>query len=472
MNKQSAFSKEELLACQAVARKDLVDFSIYTNPRYDPIWLHEEIAKYLQKVEKGDIKRLMIFVPPRHGKSQLASISFPAWYLGRHPEKEIITASYSADLAQDFGYKTRNLVNTELYKQIFNTQLRDDSRSKAKWLTLEGGGYTAVGVGGAITGRGANVLLIDDPIKNREEAESKTIRDKVYDWYTSTAYTRLEKDGAVILILTRWHQDDLAGRLLEKEKEGGDKWTVVKFPAIAIHDEPRRLAGEPLWKEKYDIEALQGIKRTVGSYDWSALYQQEPILSESQEFKPQFYQYRDQEYVRGLQTNAYLTVDTAISKQASADNTGFCLNFVDREGKWNIKAWKMKVSPLELIDMLFDLQKEYRLVSIGIEETIYLQAIKPFMDEEMRTRNRFLRIVPLKHNQVQKETRIRALLPRYESYSIFHIKGQAVDLEEEQASFPKGTHDDVLDAEAYQIQIAKAPNVEQQKTVHKGNINI
>lgn len=414
----------------------------------------------------------MLFVPPRYGKSELGSINFPAWYLGRHPEKEIIVSSYSAELAQDFGYKTRNLVNSREYQSLFNTRLRDDSQSKAKWLTEEGGGYTAVGVGGAITGRGANILLIDDPIKNREEAESITIREKVWNWYTSTAYTRLEKDAAVVLIMTRWHMDDLAGRLLEAEKNGGEHWEVVKFPAIAIHDEKHRKAGDPLWKEKYDLEALKNIKKTVGSYDWSALFQQEPVLSENQEFKPQFYQYRTIEYVRGLQTNAYLTIDTAISQRASADNTGFCLNFVDRENKWNIKAWKLKISPMELIDMLFDLQQEYRLVNIGIEETIYLQAIKPFLEEEQRKRNKFLRITPLKHNQIQKETRIRGLIPRYESYSVFHIKGHCEDLEEEQMSFPKGAHDDVLDAEAYQIQIAKQPNLNNQASVYKGQINL
>ena len=465
-------SELEKEAIEVICRHDLIPFSGFVNVRYTPSWLHFEIGRQLERVEKGEVKRLILQVPPRYGKSELASILFPAWYLGKHPEKEIIVASYSADLAQDFGYKTRNLVNTKEYQKIFNTKLRDDSQSKAKWLTQEGGGYTAVGVGGAITGRGANILLIDDPIKNREEAESITIREKIWSWYTSTAYTRLEKDAAVILIMTRWHMDDLAGRLRQAEKDGAEHWEVVKFPAIALKDEEFRKAGEPLWAEKYDLEALQNIKKTVGTYDWSALFQQEPVTSESQEFKPQFLQYRNLEQVRSLQTNAYLTIDTAISQKASADYTGFCLNFVDRENKWNIKAWKMKLSPMELIDQLFDLQQEYRLINIGIEETIYLQAIKPFLDEEQRKRNRFLRITPLKHNQVQKETRIRGLIPRYESYSIFHIKGHCEDLEEEQVSFPKGVHDDVLDAEAYQVQIAQQPNENKQQGVYKATANL
>lgn len=447
-------------AFQKVAQNDLIDFAIYTDRTYDPVWLHEEIAKQLMRVERGEVKRLMIFVPPRHGKSELGSIKFPAWYLGRHPDKEVITSSYSADLAQDFGYKTRNLVNSQEYADIFKTRLRDDSKSKAKWLTEEGGGYTATGVGGAITGRGADLAVIDDPFKNREEAESKTIRDKVYNWYTSTLYTRLEKNGAIILILTRWHQDDLAGRLLKAMEEGKEQWEVIKFPAIAIKDESHRKQGEALWPEKYDIDALENIKANIGVYDFNALYQQTPIASETQEFKEEQWKYRTLEEVLALQTYRTLTIDTAISQKASADYTGLCLNFTDKENNWNIKAWKEKIGPMELIDLLFNLHERFRLDKIGIEKTIYLQAIKPFLDEEMKRRNRFLPIVELTHNQVAKETRIRGILPRYGAGSVYHITGNASDLEEEQISFPKGVHDDVLDAEAYQLQIAKQPDKE------------
>lgn len=440
-----------------IAKNELIVFSGFVKPTYEASWLHREIARQMERVERGDVKRLMLFVPPRNGKSELGSILFPAWYLGRHPEKEIITASYSADLAQDFGYKTRNIVDSQEYRQLFNTKLREDQKSKAKWLTAEGGGYTSVGVGGAITGRGADLLIIDDPIKNREEAESQVVRDKIWNWYTSTAYTRLEKGAAIILILTRWHKDDLAGRLLRAQEEGGDQWEVIKFPAIAIKDEEHRKEGEALWQEKYNIEALEQIKRTIGIYDWSALYQQEPISSETQEFKESYWQYRTMDEVLALETYRTLTVDTAISQKASADYTGFTINFTDRESKWNVKAWKERISPLELIDRLFRLYETFRLDKIGIEKTIYLQAVQPFLEEEMRRRNIYLPIVELEHNQTAKETRIRALLPRYESHSVYHITGQCKDLEEEQISFPKGIHDDVLDSEAYQVQIAETP---------------
>jgi len=436
----------------------LIDFSIIINKQYEPAWLHEEIASKLEAVERGEIKRLMLFVPPRHGKSQLASINFPAWYLGRHPEQEIITASYSGELAVDFGGKTREIISDQLFQYIFsNISLKPDEKAKAKWRTNKGGSYTSVGVGGSITGRGAHLLIIDDPLKNREEAESLTIRDKIWNWYTSTAYTRLEKDAKIVLIQTRWHLDDLAGRLIKAQFEGGDQWEIVNFPAIAIKDEPQRRQGDPLWAEKYSITDLQQIKATIGIYDWSALYQQEPILTEDQEFKPHWMQKRKWEDVKILNTRNFLTIDTAISEKASADFTGIIKNYVDKENKWNIKAEKLRINPKELIDRLFYWQEQDNFEKIGIEKTIYLQAIKSFLDEEMRKRNKFLPIIELQHCQTAKEVRIRGLIPRYESYSIYHIENECQELEYELMTFPKGLNDDVIDALAYQLQLAQAP---------------
>ena len=452
---KNTLSKKQ--AVKISCKNKLIGFCVFTNKLYRPAWIHEKIAGQLEKVESGEIKRLMLFVPPRYGKSELGSINFPAWYLGKHSEKEIIVASYSADLAQDFGYKTRNLVNSQEYQEIFECRLRDDSQSKAKWLTQSGGGYTAVGVGGAITGRGADILLIDDPFKNREEAESQLIRDKIWNWYTSTAYTRLEKDAKIVLITTRWHKEDLAGHLLRAQQEGGEKWEVVDFPAIAERDEEFRKIGEALWPEKYNLAVLLNIKKTIGTYDWFALYQQHPIATENQEFKPHYFKEREQVEVDRLNTRRFLTIDTAISKQASSDYTGLCDNSVDTANFWNLKAWRVKVSPLELIDILFTLHNNCRYEKIGIEKTIYLQTLKPFLDEEQRKRNKFLPIVELYHKYQQKELRIRGLLPRYESGSIYHIKGECRDLEEELLNFPQAINDDVSDATAYQLQIAHKP---------------
>ena len=441
------------------AKYSLIDFSIATNHKYTPNWHHELIAEELEHIAKygdRDYKILMIFVPPRHGKSEEATINFPAWYLGNNPDKEIITASYSADLAQDFGSKTRNLVDSEIYKLIFpDVELSPDAKSKAKWKTKQGGSYTSTGVGGAITGRGANILNVDDPLKNREEAASAVIRNKQWEWFTSTAFTRLEPNGVIVIILTRWHLDDLAGRIL-KHPELSKRCKVICFPAIAIEDEKFRKKGEALWPDKYNLEVLNQIKSTVGIYDWSSLYQQNPVLTENQEFKPDWYRYRSREEVERLNTRNFLTIDTAMSQKASADFTGFCENYVDRENKWNIAGYRMKLSPNDLVDYIFTIHAKRRFEKIGIEKTAYLWGLKPFIDEEMRKRNVFLPIVELSHNQIQKETRIRGLIPRYSAMSVYHITNECADLEEEQQTFPRCINDDVLDSEAYQLQIAES----------------
>jgi len=442
---------------RARANGHFLDFCIAIDPNYRVNWHLEEIAKELEKIEKGEneYKVLILMMPPRHGKSMTTSINFPAWYLGRNSKKRIITASYSGDLAVEFGGMTRNIFSLNAYKHIFNdVSLKSDEKSKARWLTNKGGSYTSVGIGGATTGRGADIFIIDDPIKNREEGDSEVIRNKHWGWFTSTAYTRLEPGGTVILILTRWHFDDLAGRILGNE-ELAKLTKVIKFPAIAEFDEVYRKTGEPLWPNRYDLMDLKQIKETIGPYDWASLYQQSPIASALQEFKEVWFRNRDFNEVLRLDTRNFLTIDTAMSKTDSADFTGFCENRVDRQNNWNFRAWRMRLNPKELIDMLFKLYEENGYEKIGIEETVYLDVLKPFLDDEMRKRGKFLPVESLKHNQIRKETRIRGLIPRYASGSVFHITGECRDLQEEQLVFPKGVHDDVLDAAAYQLQLAE-----------------
>ncbi len=281
-----------------MAKDSLIDFTRYTYRDYRPAPHHRLIAEKLEAVERGEIKRLMIFMPPRHGKSELASIRFPAWFLGRNPTRSIIAASYNSDLAGDFGYKVREVVRKNHFSNVFDgVGLAKDSQAANRWRLNTGGSYVSAGVGTAVTGRGADVLLIDDPFKDREEAESETMREKVYRWYTSTAYTRLEGDlteeeledddiwrdfeaqvetgqaepfeGAVVVIQTRWHEDDLSGRLLEAEAKGGDQWEKLILPAIMSN-------GEALWPQKYPLNRLQKIKAAIGPRDWASLYQQEP----------------------------------------------------------------------------------------------------------------------------------------------------------------------------------------------------
>jgi len=443
------------LAKRELARRSLRHFISYNFEDFQFSWHHDVLIDKLEAVERGDIKKLMIFMPPRHSKSETVSIQFPAWVVGRDKDKNIIEASYASSLATDFGRQVRNLIKAPEYSNVFDTQLSEDSEAKDKWNTDGRGAYNAVGVGGAVTGKGADIFIIDDPVKNRQDAESQVIQEGVYDWYKSTALTRLSPEGAMIVVMTRWHLNDLAGKILADAEEG--EWDVVSLPAIAIEDEEHRKEGEALWPTYFSLDNLNTKKRNIGIYEWNALYQQNPVTSESQEFKPEFIQSITEEEVAAKHTRRFLTIDTAISQKTSADYTGIVDNRVDINNKWYIKSEKRKFGPKELIDLLFTYHANNNYDAIGIEKTIYLQAIKPFLDEEQRERNTFLPIVELSHSQTAKEVRIRGLLPRYQTKSVFHIKGQNSDLEGEMFTFPKGIHDDVLDSLAYQPQIAKKP---------------
>lgn len=448
---------EENRLLEQAAHDHLIDFSILTNPQYRPNWHHEEIANDLEDIESGEFVRkgyriLMIFVPPRHGKSEEASINFPAWYLGRNPKKEIIMASYSADLAQDFGKKTRELVSSPTFSRIFNVRLKNDEHSSAKWRTNKGGSYTSVGIGGPITGRGANILGIDDPIKNREEAESEVMRKKHWDWFISTAWTRLEPNGVIILILTRWHLEDLAGLIL-KDPKLSSLTKVVRFPAIAENDEKYRKRGEALWPDRFPLSELEMKRDSSGPYEWSALYQQTPILTANQEFKQEWIRTIKREAVERLQTKKFLTIDTALSKKEGSDYFGFCENYVDNQNNWNLAAYKMRLNADEFVDYLFTLQAKRKFDKVGIEETAYLVGLKPFIEAEMKRRNVFFQIVELKHKGLQKELRIRGLIPRFSNGQIYLIEGECQDLTDQMFTFPRSINDDVIDATAYQPQI-------------------
>ena len=247
------------------------------------------LNKKLLDVAGGRIKRLIVNMPPRHGKSELISRYFPAWYLGTYPDRRIILVSYEAGFAASWGRKTKELLE-EHGEDLFGIKLNRLSNSAYRWDVLgQEGGLNATGVGGAITGKGANVLIIDDPVKNDEQANSKTYRDKTYDWFRATAYTRLEPDGAIIVIMTRWHFDDLAGRLIN-DPDSDDKWEVLSFPAIAKeNDSLGRDEGVPLWEYRYPVDKLNKIKSQIGSYWFSALYQQQPIATEYQIFKTEWW---------------------------------------------------------------------------------------------------------------------------------------------------------------------------------------
>jgi hypothetical protein len=263
----------------------LLDFTLTTYPGYAPAPHHTLIIEKLEAVERGEIRRLMLFVPPRHGKSELASVRFPAWYIGRDPRRKVIHTSYGAVLSYKFSRRVRNLVRSPLYRRLYpGIELTGDAAAVAFWAwTHEGeeaGAFNSAGVGGGITGEGCDLLIVDDPVKDAKEALSLTVRDDCYEWYSSTAYTRLDKSAnAIVLIMTRWHEDDLAGRLLQQQDEGGERWEVIDLPALAEPGRPDvlgRSAGQPLWPARFGPERLAIIRTTVREQWWEAMYQQRP----------------------------------------------------------------------------------------------------------------------------------------------------------------------------------------------------
>jgi predicted phage terminase large subunit-like protein len=245
---------------------------------------HTLIAQHLEMVEQRKITRLMINLAPRHGKTMLVSEFFGAWYLGKNPEHQVIASTYAKDRAEDTGLKIKQLIEDPVHKMIFpECILKKDSRSKTKLTSTKGGNYFSVGVGGAITGRGAHLLLLDDLIKSRDEADSVTAKRRLGKWYKGTAYTRLMPGGVIVFISTRWSHDDLAGELLSEE---GDDWVVLNLPALAEPIKGEKLDiigrkdGEALWPEKYPKKTLEQIKQTIGTREWNAQYQGRPVGEE------------------------------------------------------------------------------------------------------------------------------------------------------------------------------------------------
>ena len=290
------------------ARRSLLGFTTFTYPEYEVNWHHAILCNYLDRWAFGDIKRLMVFMPPRNGKSELVSRRLPAYILGRDPNTSVIATSYTADLASMMNRDAQRIIDGEKYHELFpKTNLFGSNvRTVAKGSYLRNsdifeivgykGIYKSAGVGGAITGMGCKYGIIDDPIKNRAEAESVTYRKALWDWYTSTFYTRLEKDARVLITLTRWHEDDLAGRLLKLARENpqADQWTVISFPAIAEddkHQDDIRKTGEPLWPGKYPLSELNTMKATMGSYEWNALMQQRPSVAGGNILKREWWKY-------------------------------------------------------------------------------------------------------------------------------------------------------------------------------------
>lgn len=441
------------------ARESLIDYSRYTNRAYRPASHHDLIADRLQAVERGEVKRLMIFMPPRHGKSELASRRFPGWFLGRNPARSVIAASYNSDLAADFGRDVRNLVASQEHRVLFpQGVLAGDSRAQDRWHTTAGGGYAAAGVGTAVTGRGAHLLLIDDPVKDREGADSELIREKTYRWYLSTAYTRLEGaldqddpdplwhdldearekgvpfDGAVVLIQTRWHEDDLAGRLLADMARGADQWEVLSLPAIGGYG--------ALWPEKYPLPRLEAIRTQLTPREWQSLYQQEPRPDEGTFFRREWFKRHD-----GPPGNVrkYIFTDFAVSEGEGDFTELGCFALDDEMNAYECGWWSGQATAMTWIEALIDMIEAHKPIAVFGETGPIRRAIEPILRRRMRERKVFCRLEWLTRG-VDKVSAARPFQARAEMGMVFMSRSrEASDVIEQAISFPAGKHDDKVD---------------------------
>jgi len=445
-------AKEEL-ALRQLTRKRLLPFVERFNPDYQAGWVHKDICKRLEQfsrdVEEKKSPRLMLFMPPRHGKSTLASVAFPAWHIGRNPQHEFISCSYSGSLAMAFSRKVRGMLREDGYKSAFKSRLDPTSQSAEAWLTTAGGGYVAAGVGGGITGKGAHILLIDDPVKNREDAESQNNRDSNWDWYTSTAYTRLAPGGGVLVILTRWHDDDLAGRLLTQGEEGGDDWEVVRYPAIAEEAEEFRSVGDALHPERYDVEALHRIERAVGPRDWSALYQQNPVADDGDYFTRDMIKYFERDDIDLDRMKFYAAWDLAIGKNDRNDYTvGMIIGVDEEDNLFVCDVVRGRFDGLEIVEQILDLYETWKPSMIGIEKGHIEMALGPLLEKRVQERGLYeAYFKDLKTGRRDKEARARAIQGRMQQGKVFFPRDEIFTgpLIAELLRFPNGVHDDQVD---------------------------
>jgi predicted phage terminase large subunit-like protein len=407
---------------------------------------HAIMANAFERVARGELKRLIINMPPRHTKSEFASYLLPAWFLGRFPHKKVIQTAHTAELSVGFGRKVRNLVDSEVYHNIFpHLSLSSDSKAAGRWNTSKGGDYFAIGVGGAVTGKGADLLIIDDPHSEQEAALAQVnpdIYDKTYEWYTSGPRQRLQPGGAIIIVMTRWSLRDLTGQVIKSAAaRGGDDWEVIEFPAIMP-------SGNPLWPEFWKLDELEKLRAELPNGKWMAQYQQQPTSDNSAIVKREWWKIWEHEdpppcdYI--LQT-----WDTAFEKHNRADYsacTTWGIWYNDEDGgQANIillNAFKERMEWIELKKTAFEHYKDWQPDSILIEKKA---TGAPLIYEFRSMGIPAQEFSPGKGND--KVSRLNAVSDLIASGKVWVPQTRwAEELVDEIASFPAGEHDDLVDA--------------------------
>jgi len=402
---------------------------------------HQIIANEYTKIANERKGRLIVNMPPRHTKSEFASVFFPAWLMGRNPKMKLMQVSHNTELATRFGSKVRNLLASPEYAQIFgDVRLREDAKAKGKWETNHGGEYFAAGVGGAITGRGADLLIIDDP-HTEQDSLSEGAMERAYDWYTSGPRQRLQPGGSIVLVMTRWAEDDLTGRLINAQKEPkADKWKQISFPAIMP-------SGDPVWPEYWSMEELEKVKASLNIRNWSAQYMQNPTSEEGAILKRDWWQPWDQ----GLPKLKHViqSYDTAFSKKETADYSAITT--------WGIfkphEDEPMAILLLDAVRGKWDFP-ELKLVALDQykywePETVIIEAKatgQPLAQEFRRMGIPVIDFVPSKGKD--KYTRVNSCAPVFEGGQVWYPEGErfAHEVIEECAAFPHGANDDYVDS--------------------------
>ena len=407
---------------------------------FKPAAHHSLIIRELEAVACGKVNRLALFLPPGSAKSTYASILFPPWYLAQKPDASIIAASHTQELAEKWGRRVRSILGE--HGATLGVTLSAESAAAGRWDTDKGGEYFAAGVGGSITGRRADLAIIDDPVRSREDAESKTIRDKAWEWFKFDLSTRLKPNAGVILIQTRWHEDDLAGRILAEE---GDRWRVVKLPMEAGVDDPLgRNPGEPLWPDWFTDEMRSDAKRD--SRVWSALYQQEPTPEEGSLFKREWFVPVDK--LPPAETlRLYGGSDYAVTSEGG-DYTVHVVVGLDPDGSMYLcDLWRRQSASDEWVDAWCDLVRKWKPFAWAEENGQIKSGVGPFLERRAREREAYCvrEQFPTRGDKAVRAQSIRGRIA-LRGLRIPKDAPWRAELESELLRFPAGVHDDQVDA--------------------------
>lgn len=459
-----------------LARDNLKFFMLYADPYAQAPWgayqlkeFHKKIIDTLEKVERWEIKKLMINVPAQHGKSTISSIWFPAWTLWRNPYQHIGLLSYSSELSENFSRKTREMLRDPIYRWLFGDILSKDSQSVSNWNTNKWWSYTAVWVWWSYTGKPATKIIIDDPHKDAEEAQSILMRNKVWEWYKSVALTRVTSLTSIIVIMTRWHEDDLCWRLLEAEGNVEDGWERVVLN-IPVFNEDWTV----IRPERHPKELIDSKRKTQGEAMFQAMYMWDPINEWWGDFKSDYFQYYENWevfntywtwYIKDLQVMTF--IDPAISQKQNADDTSIVTVWLDKKNNnvYILDITHGKMLPDEIINKVFNIVDKFSPQKVWIETNQFQKMLEIEIRKEMRKRDRFF-VLEWQTSSMNKEAKIRSVLqPRYSNAWIIHCKrwNWVADLEGQLLKFPNGKHDDIVDGLSMAVMMLSAVSVNQKK---------